>query len=177
MFRLLRYFSIASAVALIAVTFALVHLYRDNAMEGLVVSAEGQNITLARSFANVLWPRFSHYVMTVPETDGDKLRARPETAEIDQAVRALTADLPVLKVKIYNLDGRTIYSSQPSQIGADKSHNPGFLKAARAKIPESKFSFRDNFSAFSGKVFNRSLVESYLPIWGDDDAIEGVLEL
>jgi len=177
MFRLLRYFSVTSAVALIAVTFALVYLYRDNAMEGLVVSAEGQNISLARSFANNLWPRFSHYVMTVSETDGEKLRARPETAEIDQAVRALTAGLPVLKVKIYNLDGRTIYSSQPSQIGADKSHNPSFLKSARAGNPESKFSFRENFSAFSDKVFNRSLVESYLPIWGDDDAVEGVFEL
>ena len=177
MFKLLRYFSIASAVALIAVTFALVYLYRDTAMEGLVVSAEGQNITLARSFANILWPRFSDYVMTVSETDGEKLRARPETAEIDEAVRALTAGLPVLKVKIYNLDGRTIYSSQPSQIGADKSHNPSFLKSARAGKPASKFSFRENFSAFSGKVFNRSLVESYLPIWGDDDAIEGVFEL
>ena len=177
MFGLLRYFSIASAVALIAVTFALVYLYRDNAMEELVVSAEGQNITLARSFANNLWPRFSHYVMTVPETDGDKLRARPETTEIDEAVRALTAGLPVLKVKIYNLDGRTIYSSAPSQIGADKSNNPGFLRSARAGKPASKFSFRENFSAFSGTVMNQDLVESYLPIWGDDDAIEGVFEL
>ncbi len=108
MFGLLRYFSIASAVALIAVTFALVYLYRDNAMEELVVSAEGQNVILARSFANNLWPRFSDYVMTVTETEGDKLRARPETAKIDEAVRTLTAGLPVLKVKIYNLDGRTI---------------------------------------------------------------------
>ena len=177
MFGLLRYFSIASAVALIAVTFALVYLYRDNAMEELVVSAEGQNVTLARSFANNLWPRLSDYVMAVTDTDGDKLRARPETADIDEAVRNLTAGLPVLKVKIYNLDGRTIYSSQPSQIGADKSNNQGFLKSARAGKPASKFSFRENFSAFSGEVFNRSLVESYLPIWGDDDAIEGVFEL
>ena len=177
MFRLLRYFSIASAVALIAVTISLVYLYRDNVMEGLVVSAESQNITLARSFANILWPRFSRYVMTVSETDGDGLRARPETVEIDEAVRTLTVGLPVLKVKIYNLDGRTIYSSQPGQIGADKSNNLGFLKSARAGKPASKFSFRENFSAFSGEVFNRSLVESYLPIWGDDDAIEGVFEL
>ncbi len=177
MFRLLRYFSIASAVALIAVLIALVYLYRDHAMEHLVDMAEGQNISLARSLANNLWPRFSHYTMTVPETDGDKLRARPETAEIDEAVRTLTAGLPVLKVKIYNLDGRTIYSSQPSQIGADKSNNRGFLRSALAGKPESKFSVRENFSALSGEVFNRSLVESYLPIWGDDDAIEGVFEL
>ena len=100
MFRLLRYFSMASAVALIAVTFALVHLYRDNAMEGLVVSAEGQNISLARSFANILWPRFSHYVMTVPETDGDKLRARPETAEIDEGNRTIRHEDVVARMRV-----------------------------------------------------------------------------
>ena len=176
-FGLLRYFSIASAIALIAVTISLVYLSRDNEMEHLVVSAEDQNITLARSFANILWPRFSHYVMTVAETDGDRLRARPETAEIDEAVRALTAGLPVLKVKIYNLDGRTIYSSAPSQIGADKRNNPGFMKSARAGKPASKYSIREKFGAFSGTVMNRALVESYLPIWGADDAIEGVFEL
>ncbi len=60
MFNLLRYFSLASAVALTVVTVVLVHLYRQNAVNVLVESAESQNVTLARTFANVLWPRFSH---------------------------------------------------------------------------------------------------------------------
>ncbi len=92
-------------------------------------------------------------------------------------MRNLKAGLPVLKVKIYNLDGRTIYSSEPGQIGADKSNNQGFMKAAQKGIPASDKSFRETFSPFSGEVLNRDVVESYLPIWGDDDAVEGVFEL
>ncbi|MCZ6861997.1 MAG: hypothetical protein O7I42_17260, partial [Alphaproteobacteria bacterium] len=98
MFNLLRYFSLASAIALAIVTVVLVHLYRQNAVDELVESAEGQNVTLARSFANVLWPRFSHYVGSVSGMDGDALRARPETRELDAALKTLTTGLPVLKV-------------------------------------------------------------------------------
>ena len=97
--------------------------------------------------------------------DGDALRARPETRELDAALRTLTTGLPVLKVKIYDLDGLTVYSSQPSQMGTDKSNNLGFLQSARDGNPASKLSYRDTFSAFSGTVQNRDLVESYLPIW------------
>ncbi len=177
MFNLLRYFSLASAVAFAVITVVLVYHSRQSELNGLVESAQSQNVTLARSFANVIWPRFSHYVASVSGMDGDTLRARPETRELDAALKMLTTGLPVLKVKIYDLDGLTVYSSQPSQMGADKSNNLGFLKSAQDGIPASKLSFRDTFSAFSGTVENRDLVESYLPIWASDGAIEGVFEL
>ena len=177
MFRLLRYFSIASAIALTVVTSVSVYLYRHTAVEELVVSEERANVDLARLFSNILWLRFSDYVTTVSETNGDTLRARPETDQIDEAVRTLTASLAVLKVKIYNLDGVTIYSSEPSQIGTNRRNHRGFLQAARRGIPSSNLSFRETFSAISGTVLNRDLVESYLPIRGNGGPIEGVFEL
>ncbi len=177
MFNLRRYFSLTCAVALVVVTVVLLILYRQNALDELVESAEGQNVTLARSFANILWPQFADYVASVSEVDGDTLRARPETRELRETLGTLTAGLPVLKVKIYNLNGLTVYSSQPSQIGANKSNNQGFLKSAREGKPASKLSYRDTFSAFSGTVEKRDLVESYLPIWGRDGEIEAVFEL
>lgn len=177
MFRLLRYFSIASAIALTVVTSVSVYLYRHTAVEELVVSEERANVDLARLFSNILWLRFSDYVKTVSETNGDTLRARPETHQIDEAVRTLTASLAVLKVKIYNLDGVTVYSSEPSQIGTNRRNHRGFLQAARRGIPSSNLSFRETFSAISGTVLNRDLVESYLPIRGNGGAIEGVFEL
>ncbi len=177
MFNLRRYFSLTCAAALVVVTVVLLILYRQNALDELVESAEGQNVTLARSFANILWPHFADYVTSVSEVDGDTLRARPETRELRETLRTLTAGLPVLKVKIYNLNGLTVYSSQPSQIGANKSNNLGFLKSAREGKPASKLSYRDTFSAFSGTVENRDLVESYLPVWGRDGEIEAVFEL
>ena len=177
MFNILRYFSVMGAVILIVVTTALVALYRQNAVHELVESTEGQNVLLARSFANTLWPRYSEYVISATEMDGDALRAREETAELHEALKTLTAGLPVLKIKIYNLDGLTVYSSQRSQMGADKNTNLGFLRSAKEGEPASKQSYRSTFITFSGAVRNRDLVESYLPIWGPDGVIEGVFEL
>ena len=100
MFRLLRYFSITSAVAILSVIVVLVVLYRHNAVSDLVEMAEAQNVVLARSFANTIWPRYSSYVTSVSGLDGDALRARPETRQIHGALKTLSAGLPVLKVKI-----------------------------------------------------------------------------
>ncbi len=177
MFKLLRHFSITSAIAILAVTVVLVILYRHNAMDNLVDIAERQNVALARSFANTIWPQFSAYVGSVPGLDGDALRVRPETRQIHVALMTLTAGLPVLKVKIYNLDGLTVFSSQASQIGEDKSNDRRFFAAARAGRPSSKMAHREKFSAFSGEVVNRDLVESYLPIRRGDGPVEGVFEL
>ena len=49
--------------------------------------------------------------------------------------------------------------------------------AAREGAPASKTSFRDTFSAFSGVVENRDLVETYIPIRSGEGRIEGVFEL
>ena len=177
MFKLLRHFSVASAVAILSVTVVLVILYRETAVNELVGLAENQNVALARSFANTIWPQFSPYISSVSGFDGDALRARPETRQIHEALKELSAGLPVLKVKIYNLDGLTVFSSQASQIGADKSNNPGFFAAARNGEPASKLAHKEKFSAFSGEVSDRHLVESYLPIRRGDGRIEGVFEL
>ena len=177
MFRLLRYYSITSAVAIVVVTVVLVASFRQHELAQLIESAEGQNVVLARSFANTIWPRFSSYVTSVSDVDGDTLRSRPETQRIHEVLVTLVTGLPVLKVKIYTLDGLTVYSSEPSQIGADKSNNQGFMASAREGRPASKLSFRDQFSAFSGEVEDRHVVESYLPIRRSDGAVEGVFEL
>ncbi len=177
MFKLLRHFSLTSAVAILSVTVALVMFYRHNAVSDLVEMAEAQNVGLARSFANTIWPRFSDYVTGVSGLDGDALRARPETRQIHDALKALTTGLPVLKVKIYNLDGLTVFSSQASQIGDDKSDNPGFLAAAREGRPGSKLAHKDRITTFSGEASDQRLVESYLPIRRGDGRIEGVFEL
>jgi PAS domain S-box-containing protein len=175
-FKLIRYFSFTSAIALIVVTAVLVVAHRGSAVHELVTMAEAQNAALARSFANTIWPRFSDYVMSVSGTPAE-VRAREETRELHAALRTLTAGLPVLKVKIYNLEGFTVFSSEPAQIGQDKRNNPGFFGAAREGKLGSKLSYRDTFSAFEGSVQNRDLVESYLPVRGRDGTVEAVFEL
>ncbi len=177
MFRLQRYFSIASAVAIIVVTVALAFLYRQNAVENLTRIIESQNIKLAQSFANVIWPEYEKYVKASSQASGDELRARPETLEIHQALKTLTAGLPVLKVKMYSLGGNTIYSSDFTQIGDRKDDNAGFEATIHRGGPSTKSSFRESFLSFRGVVKERHLIESYLPIRGTNGAVEGVFEL
>ena len=66
---------------------------------------------LARAFANTIWPRFSVYVTSASRLEEDKARTRQEREEIGRAIKAVSAGLPVLKVKIYDLEGLTVYSS------------------------------------------------------------------
>ncbi len=176
-FKLQRYFSLTSAIITALMTLAVVLVYLWHQTATLLRIAEDQNVALARSFANTIWSHHAQYLGSVGDLNGDALRARPETAAIHQALRQITNGLPVLKVKIFNLEGLTIYSSDFSQIGESRSDNLGFLMAARKARPASKTSYRGTFSAFSGVQANVHLAESYVPITNDAGKVELVFEL
>lgn len=177
MFKLLRYFSITSAVAIIGVTSALAFLYWQNAVDNLTRQIENQNVELARSFANVIWPKYANFVKSVSGLNGEALRRRPETREIHENLKSMIVGLPVLKVKMYDLQGLTVYSTDPTQIGHSDAKNVRFNNTVRRNIPSSQKSFRKLFQSIDGTVANRDLIESYLPITGANGRSEGVFEL
>jgi hypothetical protein len=125
-------------------------LYRRIAVSDLVALGESKNVALTQAFANSLWPQFAPFVASATGLSGDEIRAQPETAQLRQAVMALMQDLSVVKVKVYDLAGLTVFSTQASQIGEDKRTNAGF-RAARAGKVASELTHRDTFSAFEDK--------------------------
>jgi len=176
MFRLVRFFLLTSAAAAAVVAVAVV-LYRQSEIERLIVLAERQNVELARAFANSIWPRFSTYVTSASRLEEDKAQTRQEREEFGRAIKAVSAGLPVLKVKIYDLEGLTVYSTDPGEIGEYKTNNPGFFSAAREDRPASKLTYRENLSSFEGTLQERDLVESYLPIRQVAGQVQAVFEL
>ncbi len=58
MFKFLRYFSITSAIAILAVTAGLLIFFRQHAVDDLVKFGEAQNEALTRALANNLWTRY-----------------------------------------------------------------------------------------------------------------------
>ncbi len=177
MFRLLRYYSLASGLALLAVALVLITVYRQTSLDSMVKTVEAENVAMSRAFANVIWPRFSRYVTETSPRDGNALRVRPETDEIHAVAKSLVAGLDVVKIKIYRLDGLTVYSSDFADIGADESQGPAFSRAARAGAPSSRFGFKPVFDGINGRLTDRHIIESYLPVLGSNGKVEGVFEL
>ncbi len=180
MFQILRYFSITSifVIGIVAMaTLVLFEFYRDLTVTELIELEEGRNVALTQAFANSIWPRFASYVTSASTTDGDELRARPETAQIREAVVALMQGLPVVKIKIYNLDGLTVFSTDPSEIGVRHATNEGFFAAARAGQVMSDVTRRGKINAFDGELQNREILESYIPVRRGAGPVEAVFEL
>jgi len=175
-FQLLRYFTITSLIAFVAVAVSLVTFYRQIAVNELVEFGESKNAALTQTFSNVIWPEFAPFLSSASDLGADAIRAHPETARLRQAVLEQTQGLSVIKVKIYNLEGMTVFSTQESQIGEDKGKNAGFLAALNGGLA-SELTHRDTFSAFEGEIEDRDVISSYIPIRHDNSTVQGVFEV
>jgi signal transduction histidine kinase/CheY-like chemotaxis protein len=178
MFKLLRYFSLTSAAAFLTVSAILVVLYRQTAIEDLRAAAQSQNVALGMGLINAVWPTYAGYLGSVEGLDGDRLRARPETAALSQRITALTAGLPVVRVKIYDLAGTTLFSTERQQIGEPYGVNKeGFVSAVRKRVPATEIGTRPWSSELTGEVRDQVIVETYIPVHTDEGATASVFEI
>jgi hypothetical protein len=175
-FQLLRYFSITSLVAFVLIAVSLVFFYRQIAIGELLVIGESKNVAITQAFSNVIWPEFGPFLTSASALSADEIRAHPETARLRQAIAAQTNGLSIIKVKIYDLNGLTVFSSEEAQIGEDKSSNAGYLAAVGGNAA-SELTHRDTFSAFEGVIEDRDVISSYIPVRGANSRVEGVFEI
>ena len=173
---LTRRFALFAGLVVIAASLLLISLYKQIASDDLTVMAERSNVAVARIFSNVVWDAHADFLTTAHNLSPDAIRRHPQTSAIREILLQRMRDLSILKVKIYDQDGLTVFSTEPSQIGEDKSGNAGFL-AARSGHRASELTHRDTFSAFEMMVEDRDVLSSYVPITTASGTIEGVLEV
>lgn len=177
MFPLVRYFSLTSLIVFILGFILIFANTHTNDINDLVDLREQNNVALTQAYANTIINDHGTFIASAATMSVDEITASPEFTHLDDDLRQLTQGSTIIKVKIYAPNGMTVYSSEPSQIGDDKSANPGFLTAMDGGVA-SELVYKDTFNAFEGNIEDRDIVESYVSIQPTGaDEIQGVIEL
>lgn len=162
-FRLVRYFTVTSLIAFVGVAAVLGYAYRKFAIDGLLDVQESANVNLTRVFSNTLWANdFGPFLKAVQGQSAAALKASPRIPELHAKALALMKGSTAFKVKVYDMSGMTVYSTELAQVGEDKGGNAGVV-AGRRGTTRSELVHKDKFSALEGEVQSRDLIQSYIP--------------
>ncbi|MHA1523480.1 MAG: hypothetical protein ACTSY1_03625, partial [Alphaproteobacteria bacterium] len=177
MFRLLRYFSLSSAIIIGLLTGALVYGYQIFETKNLINRVQKQNVAITNILANSLWLRYWDQITTSTRTSRQELLARTETKEMHEIVREITIRGSIFQVNFYNRDGIVAFSSNTDRVGDNNSNNIGFKKASKGEI-YTEFDQDAADEDLSAKEIQPSFVaETYVPVYNKFGSRVGVLEI
>lgn len=161
-FRLQRYFSIASGILMLGVVLPLAYAYYYSELNEHTLLAGVRNETLARTYANTLWPMYGDFLLRT-DIDAETRRTHETTRALDLLIREMSREASVTKIKVYNPSGIAVYSSVLREIGENKSKNSGFIAAIEGRLV-NELAHRGTMSATEGEIQNVDVVSSYIPI-------------
>ncbi|PKO62377.1 MAG: hypothetical protein CVU24_04425 [Betaproteobacteria bacterium HGW-Betaproteobacteria-18] len=162
-FRLLRYFATASLAAFVVVAVLLGYVFRTLSVDALINGYQSEHINHARIIANEMWDEhFGPLVLSVADQPADQLTTAPQIPALHQKVLKLLNGTKIYKIKVYDLRGLTVYSTELKQIGEDKSDNAGVLAGLRG-LNSSELVHQNQISSFEGELQDRDVIESYIP--------------
>ncbi|MBM3534457.1 MAG: hypothetical protein FJX60_15630 [Alphaproteobacteria bacterium] len=171
-----RRFALVTALLLLAVGWGL-GWYLDRAGNAQAIGlAEQQNIDLARTLASTLRRDVRQFLTDAQQMNAEDLRSAPRATAFRQAMQLHLTGLPIVKVKIYDQQGLTVFSTELAQIGEDKAANAGFRRALAGGIA-TELTYRNQFSAFDDIIVDRNLLSSYVPITDTAGRIDSVFEI
>ena len=158
----LRNFFIVSISSLIIVLFIIFYFINNVLRQEIQKTGELANATLTRIFVNETWSEIKP-LLPSPGSTEDQIKNNVNIKNIDTRVRRFMSYTDVLKVKLYGVNGITLYSSDFKQIGENKANNVGFQQALKGQLA-SELTYRGQFGSFDGELYNRNLVSTYAPI-------------
>lgn len=178
-YRLRLQFSIVSLIAIIASAVTLSIYYRQSTINQLIAVEERNYIALTQTIANTLIPRYRDFLELAESLPQAQLVKNPLSQQLHDEVEATVKGLPILKIKIFDTNGKTLFSTDASQTGSIKPPDYPGSRISRSGDVISTISEREKFVGVDGNaVSNRTVLSSYLPIYGEQDKnIVGVFEI
>lgn len=174
----MRHFALVSLAGVLAVVASL-HWSWGELTASQLTSHEGRaNADLTRIIVNTVLEHHGDLLDGTQQRSVAQLRNDPRLAHLSADIRRLVSGLPVLKVKLYDRFGWTLYSTDARQIGENRRENPGFQAALAGEVFNLQL-HREHFESHEGVVSDRDLIASYIPIRrdGTDNSVSAVAEV
>ena len=158
-----RYFSLLSLVIL-ALGAALIGAFnRSHHLANMTAHAERLNVSLTQQLGGLLRQDIDQLLQSEPGEAPLALQQRDGVLRLRDKLAPLIAGTQIAKVKVYDLQGITVFSTETAQIGESKRTNAGFLAARDGRVV-SELVHRGEFSAFEGVMNEVDLLSSYVPV-------------
>lgn len=184
MFNLSRYFSILSFILIVLAAGVLGPLYQKISLQQLQTLAESRNVAMAQVLHNTLQGPLASLISNTVGRDVPA-EEHAEAAKLLQAsVLELMRETAVIRVRIYNRLGHTVFSTEAAQLGENRLDREGFRLAISGTV-SSELNYRDRFQLFSpahsgtqsGPLAKHDVLATYIPIVGQDRAVDGAFEV
>ncbi|MCI0505799.1 MAG: ATP-binding protein [Gammaproteobacteria bacterium] len=164
-FSVRRYFSVASLVGIIIAALIFMYFLRLASMQNLVDGGEKENIAVTRALVNNIWPDFAPFLDQASAMDVAELVEHEVFRKTHMNTLKNVLGLPILNIKIFDLNGKTVFSTDQTELGEQKPVDYPSYAAAKTGEIITLISLRDKFNAIQGELTNRRIASSYLPIY------------
>ncbi|MBF0371670.1 MAG: EAL domain-containing protein [Magnetococcales bacterium] len=176
-FDLTRTFSRRSLVGILMVAVLMTWFHRWLAVDAMTQNEAQNNVQLTQVLSNTIWPRYASFITTASSLPYETLSQQGEIASLRRELAEKIVGLHILKIKIYNTDGLTVFSTDPKQIGQSKLDNPGFRAALSGQVA-SEITFKNQIDTFEGVRADRNIIFSYIPIYPyPNSQVAGIFEV
>ncbi len=177
-FQLTRIFAIGALIILAVAAAASIQFSGSLATRQLHSSAARHGAELAQSMAMLPWPRFGYFLRATGRLEPGQIRSFWQTQGLVRDMPSLLAESSVLRIRLYDAGGFTVYSSDTAEIGRVGYIDPD-LKLALGGESAGQLSFLERFDLPNGPLLDRWVLTSYVPIRSDgaSGSLEGVVEL
>lgn len=166
----LRHLALAGLVLVVCGGLALGWLYRTQMLDEIMTGARQHAIDLASSLGAHLGPT----VESALQNGKGPLPPAIETA-VAREIRTVGAVLPILQANLIALDGRVVFSTDASQVGALEARNPRFRSAASGAV-SCEVSTRRDFVMFDRRTTSEHALATSVPL-RDGTQMIGVIEI
>lgn len=177
MFRIIRYFSVASFVCIVVAAVALTAYFRHITIRELVEFGESGNVALAEAALNSVRAELVDFLDVAGKAAPSELAALPLAPALAHEIDDLMRVKSVARIKIYDPKGVVVYATRQVSVGRQQEDNPGFQAAMAGRVV-SKLVYRDAFNAFDSQSEEDNLIQTYVPIHSESGQVpRGVFEL